>query len=307
MTLSPDKNSHSTKPAPQFPKSEWPTWLIIFIAYGGWWFTLSVSSSLPAFVLIPILAVLLTLHSSLNHEVIHGHPTRSTWLNDALAYPPLALVYPYTLFKVSHLQHHHDPDITYPGIDPESFFVSEEKWQTFSSLNKRFARINMTLSGRLILFPAYAVLTLSREALISILQWRKDASMWLIHIAFVCGILFLVTHYFDAKLWHYLLASYLSQSLILLRSFFEHQPSKNIPERIVLQEAGWFFRLLFLNNNYHLVHHTHPGLPWFSIPGEYRRHLDYYRKQNNGFRFNGYKDWLKYLFKPIHSPKHPWK
>jgi hypothetical protein len=34
--------------------------------------------------------------------------------------------------------------------------------------------------------------------------------------------------------------------------------------------GGWFglvrFHLLFLNNNYHVVHHAFPALPWFRIP-----------------------------------------
>ena len=44
------------------------------------------------FVLIA--APLVTLHSSLQHEALHGHPTRSAALNEALVFPPLGLLFP---------------------------------------------------------------------------------------------------------------------------------------------------------------------------------------------------------------------
>ncbi|WP_242600803.1 fatty acid desaturase, partial [Erwinia billingiae] len=54
-----------------------------------------------------------------------------------------------------------------------------------------------------------------------------------------------------------------SLSLTKIRSFYEHRAEENPQARSVLNEAGPFWRLLFLNLNYHLVHHDLPGLPWY--------------------------------------------
>lgn len=48
----------------------------------------------------------------------------------------------------------------------------------------------------------------------------------------------------------------------MIRSYFEHRAADDCKHRIVINEAGSVMRLLFLNNNYHLVHHDLPHLPW---------------------------------------------
>ena len=289
------------------PASEWPTWVLIVVVYGGWWLTLALADQLPVWVFLPLLVFLLALHSSMNHELIHCHPTRNAKLNDFMAYPPLALLYPYPLFKVTHLQHHRDEDITYPGIDPESFFITHAHWEELNRFQKALAWVNMTLAGRFLLFPARATISMSLEAIKSIFRRDEDASMWLIHLTLVTVILLLVTRVFQVDLWLYLIAAYFSQSMILIRSFFEHRPVERVSGRIVIQDAGLLFRLLYLNNNYHLVHHQHPGLPWFAIPAEYRANKAWYLKENDGYHYPGYFAWLRYLFRPIHAPRHPWK
>ena len=57
-------------------------------------------------------------------------------------------------------------------------------------------------------------------------------------------------------------------ALSLLRSFAEHRPPDELgdgtPSAVV--RAGWFFSLLYLNNNLHHTHHARPGLAWFELP-----------------------------------------
>jgi fatty acid desaturase len=48
---------------------------------------------------------------SVQHELLHGHPTRWTSLNKVLGYAPFAVWYPYTLYRDSHLLHHRDEDL----------------------------------------------------------------------------------------------------------------------------------------------------------------------------------------------------
>jgi len=45
---------------------------------------------------------------SLQHEIIHGHPTRKRWLNNLIGQWPLALWLPFENYRHSHLAHHND-------------------------------------------------------------------------------------------------------------------------------------------------------------------------------------------------------
>jgi fatty acid desaturase len=70
----------------------------------------------------PCLAVLLTFHSSLQHEILHGHPTRSAAVNRLFGILPLSLdsVRP---LRALHLTHHVTPPDR--SIDPESITSPE--------------------------------------------------------------------------------------------------------------------------------------------------------------------------------------
>ena len=46
--------------------------------------------------------------------------------------------------------------------------------------------------------------------------------------------------------------------------------------------------LLFLNNNFHAVHHMHPGVAWYDLPALYRSRKDHYQRRNDGYVFATY-------------------
>ncbi len=60
----------------------------------------------------------------LQHELLHGHPTRNAAFNRFLGLLPLAVWYPFDEYKRSHLAHHEEAHLTYPGIDPESNYLA---------------------------------------------------------------------------------------------------------------------------------------------------------------------------------------
>jgi len=55
-----------------------PTVLLVLAAYGAWLAITFAYGRWPLAILAPVTAVLITLHSSLQHEIVHGHPTRWT-------------------------------------------------------------------------------------------------------------------------------------------------------------------------------------------------------------------------------------
>ena len=76
--------------------------------------------------------------------------------------------------------------------------------------------------------------------------------------------------------------------------------------RIVINEAGRFMRLLFLNNNYHLVHHDLPKLPWYLIPRVYRADRDAYLARSGGFIQPGYvAQARRFAWTPTDPAVHP--
>jgi len=75
---------------------------------------------LSPIIIVPLLALVITLHSSLQHEVIHGHPTKWAVVNALLVWPAIGLFIPYARFRDSHLAHHQDARLTDPYDDPET-------------------------------------------------------------------------------------------------------------------------------------------------------------------------------------------
>src|SRR5687768_17395373 len=78
---------------------EWPTIALLAICYGLW-----ICAGYFVYPVFPIASLMLmgvavALHSSLQHEVLHGHPTRSGRFNEALVFLPLGIFYPYRSYK----------------------------------------------------------------------------------------------------------------------------------------------------------------------------------------------------------------
>ena len=106
--------SHAAQPP--VPAIEWPTVLLCLVIYSGWFGLTLFYRHIPW----PLLALAggwcIAWHMSLQHELLHGHPTRSRRLNDALGFAPLTLWLPYQIYRLSHLRHHRDEHFHLLGI-----------------------------------------------------------------------------------------------------------------------------------------------------------------------------------------------
>jgi fatty acid desaturase len=289
-------------------RAEWPTWLLIVAIYGGWLLTLANWRVLGTFPATLLLIWWSAWYMSLQHELIHGHPTPWPSVNRLFGHAPLAIWYPYRLYRDSHLAHHVDSHLTMPALDTESQYVSPEVWAGMGRTAQLVRWFNKTFWGRVLVGPALAIGGTLVEAVRQPLRgdWRY-VPMWLAHVAMVVSMLWLIEHVFGVPAWWYLLAiSYPAQSLAMIRSYYEHRPAADHKQRIVLNEAGWFFRVLFLNNNLHLVHHDLPSLPWYLLPRVYRARRATYNARSGGFHVNGYGELMRrYGFRAIDAPVHP--
>lgn len=290
-------------------RSEWPTWLLLIAVYGGWFAILLNSRTLGLGLSTLLLIPLLVLWLSVQHELLHGHPTRSKTVNKILGYAPLAVWYPYTLYRDSHLLHHRDEDLTVPGVDPESRYLSNAGWQGSSLFERSLHWLNKTVLGRFLIGAPLGLIALAREELQRLNNGERQAwLMWLTHGALTLLMLWFIARYSALPVWHYLLLiSVPALSIAMLRSYYEHRPHAQPEMRTVLNEAGWPWRWLFLNLNFHLVHHDLPGLAWYDLPKVYWLHREQWVLRSGGFLVRGYGQlWRQNGFKPIDSPQHPY-
>ncbi|MDB5982900.1 MAG: fatty acid desaturase [Pseudomonas sp.] len=289
-------------------RSEWPTWLLLVGIYAGWFALLLASPWLGVWPTTLLLIPLLVLWMSVQHELLHGHPTRWTWLNKALGYAPFAVWYPYTLYRDTHLDHHRDEDLTLPGLDPESRYLSQHHWQHTSAVIRTLRWLDKTLPGRVLLGAPLALLALASDALSSLRRGERQAwLMWLTHGFFTVLMLWFIARYSVVPVWHYLLLITLpALSVSMVRSYYEHRPTERPEQRTVINEAAWPWSWLFLHLNLHLVHHDLPGLPWYYLPRVYQARREQWLARSGGFLVQGYGElFRRHALSPIDSPQHP--
>ncbi|CND96807.1 fatty acid desaturase [Yersinia kristensenii] len=286
---------------------ELPTWILIAIIYTGWFACVIYWQQLGPVLGSTLLILLSAWYMSLQHELIHGHPTRWRRVNQLLGTLPLAVWYPYGLYRDSHIQHHKDEDLTHPEKDPECYYYTAEQWQRFPPLFKTIVRINNTFIGRLILGPVLDIIDTIRSAISAFITGDRPAmAMWLVHFGLL-GLLFhWMAGYGISAIFYILVISYPALSLTKIRSFFEHRAAENSAARSTLNEAAWPWRLLFLNLNYHLVHHDLPALPWYGVRQIYLENRVQYQHRSEQFVVNGYTEWLEaFVFTALEIEIHP--
>ena len=296
------------EPAPLWRRWELPTWGLAAAIYGAWLALTWWHAALPWWSLLLAGGWLVCWHGHLQHEALHGHPSRRVWLNEALVFPALGLFYPYSLYRETHLAHHLDWRLTCPIDDPESFYVTPGAWQRMGGLRRAVLTLNMTLAGRLLIGPFLATWSLYAGEVRRLVSGdASHLSYWLRHGAGVALVLLWVVAICGMPLWSYVLLFALpALSLTLLRSYAEHRPARQFEHRIAINRAEGPFAALFLNNNMHAVHHAVPGLAWYDVPAFYREQRAAFERGNGGFVWHGYRDLARrYMFHAKDTPVHP--
>jgi fatty acid desaturase len=273
---------------------EWPTvWLalavtatwalsIYLIGAGHWW-------------LWPVAILAMTLHSSLQHEALHGHPTSDRLVNEAFVFLPVGLAYPYRRFRALHLQHHHDERLTDPFEDPESNYMSPEQWAQAGPILRKLRQINNTQVGRLLIGPAFSVIGFAST------EWRRLRAgedgvrlAWLLHAIGMVPVFWWVTWISGIHPLTYVLGfAYPTLSMLSVRTFIEHQAVPQSPHRTIINEDRGLFAFLFLFNNLHFVHHSHPALAWYKLPALYRQNRTSFLAGNGGYYARSYGEVLR--------------
>lgn len=286
--------------------AEWGTLALIFACYGVWlWAIFSLAASWPVLAFL-VACLTAALHSSLTHEVLHGHPFRSKALNEALMFLPLTLYFPYNRFRDLHLAHHRDENLTCPENDPESNFVAPEAWAAMPGWKQALYRFNNTLFGRVTFGPLLGQLSFFRSEARAALGGDKAVQLaWALHFVGAAIVLWIVAQS-AMPVWQYLIVAYTGMGIIKIRTFLEHRAHDDKHGRTVVVEDRGPLSWLFLNNNFHIVHHMHPGAPWYRLPRLYRQERDRYLAANDAYVYRSYaqvfRQYLMHAKDPVAHP-----
>ncbi|MFO1035937.1 MAG: fatty acid desaturase [Geminicoccaceae bacterium] len=287
---------------------EWPTVVLAAGIYTLFLLLTWFHASIPWWILLPLGAVTVAFQGSLQHEVLHGHPFHNRWFDDLLGKPALWLWLPYEIYRELHLRHHRNEVLTDPLDDPESYYVTRQRWDEQSGITRQVLLWNHTLLGRLILGPFLAIGGFWRTQVALLASGdRRHWQIWLEHAFWVALLLVWIMGVCGMPLWQYVLLFALpGTSLSLVRSYMEHRPAADPGARCAIVEDRGFLSLLFLNNNLHAVHHRWPGIPWYKIPQLYRERRDEILAWNKGYLIPGYGTIVaRYLVRPKDHPIHP--
>jgi len=290
------------------PALELPTLLIALAAYGGWIAITLAYRLWPLWVVAPTAIVLLTLHSSLQHEIVHGHPTRWPAVNRLIGIVPLSFWLPFDRYRQTHLQHHIDARLTDPYDDPESFYWTREDWARLGPISRASFRAQQTLAGRMVIGSFWVIGVFFKHESRRLIRNEKGARrVWLEHLLWCIPVILWVQLVCGIPLWIYLIAMVIpANGVLLIRSFAEHRARPAVRERIALVERSWVLGPLFLFNSLHALHHEAPMIPWYAYHARYRLTRERLLTENGGLLYRGYFDVARrFLFRAHDDTVHP--
>jgi fatty acid desaturase len=289
---------------------EWPTIGLTLLVYAVLGSLVWLHATLPWWLILPVGAYFAALHSSLQHETLHGHPTRNRILNEALIFLTPTMWLPYQRYKETHLQHHNNQFLTDPAIDPESYYLLPDHWAKTGGLKRLLYGVNHTLGGRMLIGPAVSTIRFWSAELTDMAggDWNKIRGWAVFVVSCACVLAYVI--WCGMPLWKYLLLiAYPGVSLALVRSYCEHQAAEDVNHRTIIVECSPFWSLLFLNNNLHVPHHEKPSLAWYKLPAYYRAEREQLIKQNNGYLMSYAEMFRRYFLnakEPIPYPNLGW-
>jgi fatty acid desaturase len=290
------------------PRIEWPTIALAGVIYAMWFALTLFWTHLPFWALTLAAAWTTAWHMSLQHEIIHGHPTRIRWVNNCIGQWPLALWLPFEHYRHSHLAHHNDERLTDPLDDPESYYWRQEDWDRLGPFGRAIIRLQASLLGRLLIGPFWASARLWKGEIADIAAGNRRAiRLGAAHVLEVAIVLIWAVGVCGMPLATYLFCFvYAGTSLAMVRSFAEHRAESVVERRTAIVEKSWILGPLFLFNNLHVAHHMRHTMPWYALPRWYRVNRAALIERNGGLVYDSYFEVIRrYFLRPHDQSLHP--
>jgi beta-carotene hydroxylase len=218
---------------------------LIIVSTCGYWLW-----SWPDWLCFCSNVIALHLSGTVIHDASHNSAHSNRTLNAILGHgSALLLGFAFPVFTRVHLQHH--AHVNDPDNDPDHFV------STGGPLWMIAAR-----------FFYHEVFFFKRKL------WRKyELLEWFLSRLFVATIVFVALHY---NFIGYVMNFWFVPALVVgiaLGLFFDYLPHRPFQERDRWKNArvypGRLLNLLILGQNYHLVHHLWPSIPWYKYQSAY--------------------------------------
>ena len=276
----PHSGAPATTPEPvpdtgeQIPTLSWPT-VAIFVAaisvfaVSSW---AALTSRLPAVVTITLSAAAIFVLFTVLHDASHYSISRHRWVNVAFGRVAMLFVSPLISFKsfaFIHIEHHlntNDGD-----NDPDHFVSAAPRWQLplrFPLMDVPYLRFLVRNSGtrpRSEILETAALMTFSVTA---VAVTGFSGHLWLLALVYLIPervAMFVLAWWFDWLPHHDLTDTHRQN---------RYRATRN---RV---GAEWILTPLLLSQNYHLVHHLHPSIPFHRYVAAWRRNEAAYLEHN---------------------------
>jgi len=286
---------------------QWPTFALLIGCYLAIAALTYLGKVTAVWHCVPLLALCLALHSSLQHELLHGNPCTQQWLNDLWGFPAVGIFIPYLRFKATHLAHHRDEYLTDPHDDPESNYLHPDAWESHSVWMQAVYRFNNTLMGRMLVGHLIGLSQFYTQDIRAMLHGDSDiVKAYALHLLGVVLSALWIIGVAQWPLVAWVVAAYGALSILRIRTYLEHRASDEVTHRTAIVNDRGPLAWLFLNNNFHAVHHTHPRLPWYELPNYYDRNKDFFDKLCDYYTYPSYLSvFLLYFWRQKDPVPHP--
>lgn len=258
-------------PAEPVPAVAWPTVLLLAAAIGllGGSTALAVTGTWPMWLSVLPNAVAIYLLFTVAHDAAHHAVSSDGRRNRVVGRLSTALFAPqisFSAWRFIHMQHHrftnHDD-----GADPDHYTMDGPSWQRFPRL--------LTLDGRYMAFYLRHMRSRPRKEKLGLFgQWAVFAAIAAVLLVGGYGIELAVLFVIPQRIafvWLAYAFDYLPHSGLHLTP--REDRLKTTRNRIGGER--WLTPLL-LYQNYHLVHHLHPLVPFYRYLAVWRRNEDRY-------------------------------
>lgn len=257
-------------PGEQVPTLAWPT-VALFLA-GAVAFVASTAAylvgSVPTWVPILVNAVVSFTMFTVVHDAVHYAISSTRWVNGLvgrLAVPFVQPMISFPSFGFIHIEHHrHSND---DENDPDTFASHGPAWQ----LPFRWALLDVSYGG-------YLIRKLRRRPKAEVVETLACVTIS------VAG---LIVASMSGHFWTLAVVFIIPQriAVVVLAWWFDWMPHHGLEDtqrsdryRATRTRVGmeWLYTPLMLSQNYHLVHHLHPSVPFYRYTKTWRRNEEAY-------------------------------
>lgn len=257
-------------PGEQVPTLAWPT-VALFLA-GAVAFVASTAAYLagavPTWVPIVVNAVVSFTMFTVVHDAVHYAISSTRWVNGLvgrLAVPFVQPMISFPSFGFIHIEHHrHSND---DENDPDTFASHGPAWQ----LPFRWALLDVSYGG-------YLIRKLRRRPKAEVVETLACATI---------SVTGLIVALMSGHFWTLAVVFVIPQriAVVVLAWWFDWMPHHGLEDtqrsdryRATRTRVGmeWLYTPLMLSQNYHLVHHLHPSVPFYRYTKTWRRNEEAY-------------------------------